>query len=128
MEKKNFKILLVDDEESVRQTAQTVLIEYGYNVVTAQDGKDALEVVTSEKPDLIISDINMPNMNGFQFCKAVKDNNITSRIPFILLTGMQDPDGTGAENYTWGADEYMCKPVDWDIMLGIIKNLLSDIT
>ena len=121
------KILLADDDESVLQTAVAVLKEFGYSVVTAQNGEEALRITMSENPNLIISDVNMPLMNGFQFCKAVKGNEMTRSIPFILLTGMQDPAGTTAETYTWGADEYMCKPVDWDIMIRIIKCLLEDI-
>ena len=80
------KILLVEDEIEVLELSKRKLERAGYNIVTASNGKEGLETASIESPDLIISDIIMPVMDGFAFYKALKERRDTSNIPVIMLT------------------------------------------
>lgn len=99
-------ILIVDDKRNVRIFLQDLLSEQGYRVVTANDGRDALIITQHEKPDLILLDIMMPNMDGYEFIKAYRKKHET---PIILLTAkMEESDKVlGLE---LGADDYITKP------------------
>jgi CheY-like chemotaxis protein len=80
-----YRILCVDDEPSVRESASLVLASEGYEVVTAEDGLDALEKLAAAQPDLIISDLRMPRMSGFEFLEIVR--NKFPKIPVIAVSG-----------------------------------------
>jgi two-component system alkaline phosphatase synthesis response regulator PhoP len=80
------KILIVDDEAHILQVLSLKLRNCGYDVATAIDGEDALYQVTSDPPDLIISDVQMPYMNGLEFAKALSSDSSTSHIPVVILT------------------------------------------
>ena len=80
------KILLVDDEVSLRDTIAELLILNNYDVKTAKNGNNALEILDSWIPDIIVSDIMMPIMDGYLFYKTVKETSILNQIPFIFLT------------------------------------------
>jgi len=80
------KILIVDDEAHILQVLSLKLRNCGYDIATAIDGEDALYQVTSDPPDLIISDVQMPYMNGLEFAKALSSDSSTSHIPVIILT------------------------------------------
>lgn len=89
-----YRILIVDDEVDVVDLTRKRLIKDGYEVYPAYNGQEAYQLAVKYMPDLIISDVLMPNMNGFEFCKAVRDNEKTKEIPIIIMTGnrsdMQD--------------------------------------
>jgi two-component system alkaline phosphatase synthesis response regulator PhoP len=80
------KILIVDDEAHILQVLSLKLRNCGYDIATAIDGEDALYQVTSDPPDLIISDVQMPYMNGLEFAKALSSDSSTSHIPVVILT------------------------------------------
>lgn len=102
-------ILVADDSQSVREILQMSLETLGYSVVLAEDGERAMERIHSSRPDLIIADVMMPKVNGFQICRRVKSDPSTHRTPVILLTAR-----SGHEDIFWGkdcgADEYITKP------------------
>jgi len=103
------RILVADDSPSVREILQVSLETLGYSVVLAEDGERAMERIQKDRPDLIIVDIMMPKVNGFQICRRVKSDPGTSKTPVILLTAR-----SGQEDVFWGkdcgADEYITKP------------------
>lgn len=103
------RILVADDSQAVREILQVSLETLGYNVVLAEDGERAMERIQKERPDLIIVDIMMPKVNGFQICRRVKSDPDTRKTPVILLTAR-----SGQEDVFWGkdcgADEYITKP------------------
>jgi CheY-like chemotaxis protein len=80
------KILIVDDEEHILQVLSLKLGNCGYNISTAVDGEDALHQVKADAPDLIISDVQMPYMNGLEFASALSKNKATAHIPVVILT------------------------------------------
>lgn len=103
------KILIVDDEEFVRQLIQIKLKFYGIETVEAGNGLEAIEKAASEKPDLILLDVMMPKMNGFEACQRLKANPETAHIPIVMLTARGDPSAKErGENA--GALEYLTKP------------------
>jgi len=118
------KILIVDDEPHILTMLETRLKANGYDIVSAADGKGALEKVKSEKPDLLISDVMMPPPNGFQVCRTLKDGADTKNLPIILLTAK-----TTESDQFWGteagADAYVTKPYNPEDLLNTIKKLLG---
>lgn len=103
------KVLIVDDEEFVRQLIQIKLKFCGIETVEAGNGVEAIEKAVSERPDLILLDVMMPKMNGFEACQRLKANHETSHIPIIMLTARGDPSAKErGENA--GALEYLTKP------------------
>lgn len=118
-------ILIVEDDETVRE-----LLEYRlaaqYNVRTAPDGEVALKMVQESPPDLIISDIMMPKMDGFALQSALQDDKNTRVIPFIFLTARAD-ESTRLEGTRMGVDDYITKPFDMEQLLSRIDRLLERI-
>lgn len=121
------KILIVDDKEENIYMLETLLKDSGFEVISAGNGVEALEKLKTTSVSLIISDILMPKMDGFQLCKAVKGDSTLKVIPFILYTASytDDKDAELAEKI--GADKYIKKPVDPAVFLGAVKNLLKDV-
>lgn len=122
--KTNYKLMIVDDEEDIRQYL-TMQLSDSYMVTTYADGKEAFSALLSEKPDLIISDILMPEMDGVTFCKKVKANIETSHIPVILLTALSKEEDR-AEGIETGADMYLTKPFNTELLKKIMFNLLEN--
>ncbi|MCQ2252382.1 MAG: response regulator [Bacteroidales bacterium] len=118
-------IIVVDDEESIRTYLTAQLEEDGYNVLSFENGKKAMDYITSISPDLIISDIMMEEMDGWTLCKKVKRNFRTSHIPVILLTALTDDDSK-TQGIDIGADMYIEKPFNTLILKKIIKNMIQN--
>ena len=114
-------LLIVEDNSDMRQYIRSILITE-FNVLEAPNGVVGLEVTNRYQPDLIISDIMMPEMDGMEFCKRVKTNFTTSHIPVILLTAKSATD-TQIESFNIGADAFLVKPFDEDLLKAIIQNL-----
>lgn len=121
---KKIKILIADDEANVLSLSETFLKQEGYEVITASNGKQALEKVIFEKPDLIILDRNMPVMSGDEVCQKIRNNNDIKHIPIIFLTA-QDSKNQIMEGYSQGANEYITKPFNMNELLEVIKNTLN---
>lgn len=121
--KANLHILLVEDNDDVRHFLSQSLSE-AYNIREAINGVDALAKIEEDKPDLIISDLMMPQMDGNKLCSRLKENSITSTIPFIMLTAKDTLDAR-IEGLNSGADAYLSKPVSIQLLLSTIQNLLT---
>ena len=91
----------------------------------AGDGEEAIEIINQKHPDIIVSDIMMPKMNGYELCKKIKEDMATSHIPVILLTARGDLDST-TMGYKLGADAYLAKPFDMELLLAVISNQLKN--
>lgn len=120
---KKATLLIVEDNNEIRKMI-TDELSSGYHVVEAKDGVEALEIIEGRTPDLIISDLMMPNMNGIEFCKKVKEMNATFHVPFIMLTAKGINEGY-MESIESGADVYLTKPVEIARLLHVVENLLS---
>ncbi len=116
-------ILLVEDNEDLRFYLKDNLRKQ-YNIIEAANGKDALKLSFSYLPDIIISDIMMPEMNGLELCSQLKNDKRTSHIPIIILTAKTD-DEYKIEGFNVGADEYISKPFSFEILESRLTNLIA---
>lgn len=105
---KNIKIILAEDDELVREMYMTGFKMAGYEIVGAKSGEEALQLVENNIPDVIISDIVMPDGDGFYFLEKIKKNEKAKKIPFIVLTNLFS-DEDRKEALSLGADEYIIK-------------------
>jgi len=111
------RILVVDDDDSLRELLRMHLAGAGYDVSTAADAISAGYLVLKSPPDLILSDVNMPHMDGFEFIAALKSDRSLPNIPVIFLTSMEEGDHRGKE---LGAVGYLTKPVRADRLLQLV--------
>ena len=104
-------VLIVDDEQPCRDTLEALLTNQGMSLVFASDGKQALELARAEPPDLVLLDVMMPGMDGFDVCAKLRDDPVLAEVPIILVTALDDRNSRirGIEN---GADEFIVKPYD----------------
>ena len=116
-----FHILVVDDDKNIRILMKEILEEENYAVSTATDGNAALEVMDKVHIDLVILDIMMPNMDGYEFTKVLRE--CQNDLPILMVSAKQLP-ADRKKGYRLGIDDYMSKPVDEEEMLLRIKNLL----
>lgn len=120
--KNDFTILVIEDNDDLRRFIGSGL--QLYNVLLAGDGDEGLKIAREQLPDLIVSDIMMPNKNGFEICREIKGNDATNHIPVILLTalGSLEHQQLGID---YGADDYIVKPFSISILAGKIRNILN---
>ncbi|MBF0622632.1 MAG: response regulator [Magnetococcales bacterium] len=118
-------ILVVDDSLSVRRLVQGALERVGFQVMTANNGEEGVEQLKKKKPDLILSDIDMPQMNGFQFCAAVHDNIEWELIPYIVMSSHGERSAI-QRMMQLGATTYIVKPFNLDQLVLLVEKLLSD--
>ena len=118
-----YKVLVVDDSEDFL-TFMTEAFSGTYKVTTATNGKEALHKIAKEKPDIILSDVMMPEMDGNELCRAIRENPKTERIPFVMLTARLSTEAR-LEGMTSGADDYITKPFNFDLLNLRIYNLIK---
>ena len=119
---KEMKILIVEDNDDLRNFMQIPLGEE-FEIITAEDGVKAWKIIEKEMPDLIVSDVMMPNMDGFELCKLAKSTYETSHIPIILLTALSDK-AEQLHGLGLGADDYLTKPFDMSLLTQKIKSII----
>ena len=120
----NKKILVVDDERHIVRLVQVNLERAGYEVAAAYDGREALKKVEADKPDLIVLDVMMPHMDGFETLRHLKANADTANIPVIMLTAKaQDQDIF--EGWRQGVDMYLTKPFNPMELLTFVKRIFQ---
>ena len=122
--KQSYKILVVDDEDHIRRILKFQLEKRGYRVVLAENGEIALELVRRESPDLILLDLMMPKIDGFETCRRIRQNFQTSQIPIIMLTAkteLQDK----IKGLQDGANDYLIKPYSNEELLLRVGNVLD---
>lgn len=118
------RILVVEDNDDLREYLFHTLSE-AYQVETCTNGKEALKIIPEFKPDLVLSDIMMPEMRGDELCSVIKNNILTSHIPVILLTALNDEKNI-VEGLETGADKYLIKPFNIGILKASIANILTN--
>jgi twitching motility two-component system response regulator PilH len=119
------RILVVDDSPTVMYMVSSILARDGHNVLKAADGEEALRVATAEHPNLILLDVILPKLNGYQVCRQIKSAPDTASIPVIMLTSK-----ARSSDRDWGieqgADDYIAKPFNADTLLDVIKRLMPE--
>ena len=118
------KILIVDDDRILRQVLQTSLEQRGYQVVSVDSGKEALRKFSQDVPDIIVSDVSMPEMDGFEFCRQLRSQTSGKLIPFIFLSAKNDLEDR-IQGHTIGADSYLTKPFEMKELLANIEALIE---
>jgi pilus assembly protein CpaE len=117
------RVLFVDDEEQIRKLLSTWLTRHGYEVTVANDGWEALKAIRTKAPDLVITDVNMPNMNGLELTRRMRADHRTARIPVIMLSARKQADDV-LTGYAEGADEYIPKPVEMAVLAAKVEVLI----
>jgi DNA-binding response OmpR family regulator len=119
------RILLVDDSETSLLMARMILSKANYDILVAKDGQQGVETAAKERPDLVLLDVVMPRLNGFEACAKLKAQKETEAIPVIMVTTRGE--GPSVETgYASGASDYVTKPVNGLELLTKVRNLLGD--
>ena len=120
LESKAIRVLVVDDSATIRRSAETMLSKEGCEVITAENGFEALSQITRHHPDLIFVDIMMPRLDGYQTCAIIKNNAEFRDTPVVMLTS-KDGLFDMARGRVVGSDQYLTKPFTREELLGAVK-------
>jgi twitching motility two-component system response regulator PilG len=117
------KVMVIDDSNTIRRTAETLLKKAGCEVITADNGFEALPVISAHHPDILFIDIMMPRLDGYQTCALVKNNPKFREIPVVMLSS-KDGLFDRAKGRVVGAEQYLTKPFTRDDLLGALRTHL----
>ena len=118
------KILVVDDEPDIVRVVVKIMESRGHTVVTATDGLHAIEAARDEMPDVVILDLNLPEMDGFEVCKEIKKAEATRHIPVVMMTAAYTTIEDAEKGTGLGADEYVVKPFLREVLIHNVERLL----
>ena len=118
------RVLIVEDEKPIRELLNDFLTDEGYVTLLAENGEEGVEIARTEHPDLILMDLGMPVMDGWEATRRIKHNEALKRIPIIAVTSHAMV-GDEIEARKAGCDDYLSKPIDEDLLLQKIKKFLS---
>ncbi|OUR65981.1 pilus assembly protein PilG [Methylophaga sp. 42_25_T18] len=119
--------MVIDDSKTIRRTAETLLTKAGCNVLTADNGFEALPIISTQRPDILFIDIMMPRLDGYQTCALVKNNPKFSSTPIVMLSS-KDGLFDRAKGRAVGAEQYLTKPFTREDLLGAIRTHLLNQT
>ncbi|MBF9142350.1 hybrid sensor histidine kinase/response regulator transcription factor [Hymenobacter properus] len=117
-------VLVIEDNDEVREFVRATLAPAGYRVLLAPDGRAGVALAQAEVPDLVVSDVMMPGLNGYQVCEQLKTDPVTSHVPVVLLTAKSEPDAK-LEGLETGADAFLAKPFNPRELRAQVRNLLA---
>ena len=119
------RALIVDDDPELLGILKKYLENHGIETISAANGAEALAAAPAGKPDIIITDVEMPRMDGFTLCRRIKDNKVLADIPVIIMTGKKVSEADHVSGYGYGADDYVLKPFSYPVLLAKIKAMLK---
>ena len=122
------KIMIVEDEEGTRETWQEFFQGSGYDVFGAGDGQQALDMIRMNRPDIVLLDLRLPGLDGYQVCQRLKSDPLTSEIPVIMITAFLTGASDTVRGLEYGADDYLNKPVDLDVLAAKVKSVLRRVS
>ncbi|MBN1311199.1 MAG: response regulator [Anaerolineae bacterium] len=117
------RILVVEDSPTVLYTVSRMLTEGGYQVMTAKDGEEAMSLAINERPSLVLLDVILPKLNGYQVCRRMKSTPATAQIPVIMITS-KTKDNDRFWGLEQGADDYVTKPFDVRQLLDVVNRFV----
>lgn len=120
-----YSLLIVEDKQDLREFLKDSLMDKFKKIYLSGDGVEALEMIKRQQPDIVVSDVMMPRMNGYQLCKEIKQNLTFSHVPVILLTARVDLESQML-GYKLGADAYLSKPFEMEMLLSVIQNQMRN--
>lgn len=118
------RALLVDDDAELLAILKRYLENHGFEAVLAADGVKALAAAASARPDIVITDVDMPRMDGFTLCRRIKESKALRQIPLIIMSGKKISEADMVSGYTFGADDYVIKPFSYPLLLAKIKAVI----
>jgi DNA-binding response OmpR family regulator len=119
------KILLVDDSETILQMEQMILAKEPYELLVARDGAEGVARALESTPDLILMDVVMPRMGGFEALRQLRGNQRTSAVPVVMVTTKAEADSIET-GYASGCNDYIVKPIDSTELIAKVRDLLGD--
>lgn len=121
----HYKILIADDEPNIVISLEFLMQQSGYEVATARDGEDTMQKIASFQPDLVLLDIMLPKLNGFEVCQRIRENGEWSRIKIIMLSA-KGREIEVSKGIALGADAYVTKPFSTKDLIAQVQRLLVD--
>jgi twitching motility two-component system response regulator PilH len=121
------RVLIVDDSPTETMKMKSILSRHGFEVLEAENGEDGVAKAKQEKPDLVLMDIVMPGINGFQATRQLSRNNVTSHIPVVIVT-TKDQETDRVWGARQGAKGYLTKPLEEKLLMNTIKDVLASAT
>jgi CheY-like chemotaxis protein len=118
------KILIVEDEDATRETWAEFFETAGYAVVQAADGQEALDIARIEQPNIVLLDLRLPRLDGYQVCQRLKADTNMAHMPIIMITAFLTGSSDTVRGIEYGADDYLNKPVDLDVLAARVKMVL----
>lgn len=118
-------VLIADDDPELLAILKRYLENRGYETVLAEDGAAALAAATARKPDLVLTDVDMPRMDGFTLCRKIKETKAIRNTPIIIMSGKKISDSDQVSGYGFGADDYVIKPFPYPVLLAKVKAILA---
>lgn len=118
------KILLVDDDRKMLEVMRRYLENHDFSVIFTDNGSEALMMARDSRPDLIVADVELPGLDGFALCKAIKSSPDTARVPVIIISGGRTEDEDIVAGYDKGADDYLTKPFAFPVLTAKINAVL----
>lgn len=119
------KLLIVDDDRDLVIVLRKYLESHGFEVSAASNGATAISAIAKKRPDLILADVDMPRMDGLTFCRKIKESEILSSIPLIIMSGKKISEMDMISGYSFGADDYISKPFSYQVLTAKIKAMLK---
>ena len=120
-------ILLVDDSSTILMMEKFILRNDPYDLITASDGEEAVRKADAHKPDLILLDVIMPRMGGFEACRLIRENDATKHIPIVMVT-TRGESGNVETGWMSGCTDYVTKPINANELLAKVRSLTGEIT
>ncbi|HNW43411.1 MAG TPA: response regulator transcription factor [Elusimicrobiales bacterium] len=118
------RALIVDDDKELLAILKRYLENHGFETLLAADGVQALAAAAASKPDIIITDVDMPRMDGFTLCRKIKESKFLGAIPIIIMSGKKVTEADMVSGYTFGADDYVTKPFSYPLLLAKTKAVI----
>ena len=122
------RILVVEDDAMMQNLMKSLLRIEGFEVVISGSGREGLEAAAKEKPDLIILDVNLPDINGLDVCRSLKSDPVTRHMPVIMLTGEAREVGQRVTGLEVGAEDYILKPFESKALIARIRALIKQVS
>lgn len=118
------RVLIADDDAELLSILKRYLENHGFEAILAADGVQALAAAASARPGLIVTDVDMPRMDGFTLCRRIKESKTLRQIPLIIMSGKKISEADMVSGYTFGADDYVIKPFSYPLLLAKIKAVI----
>lgn len=118
------KVLVAEDERDIRELITFTLRYHGHEVLAASDGELALELALMEHPDIVLLDVRMPRMNGYEVCRSIKENEVTKHIPVVFISA-KGQEAEVQEGMDAGATDYILKPFSTDHLVERVAEVLA---